>query len=246
MAPTVSIGITFFPTSQTSIESIAGADEAMYLAKRTGRDRICTWPMVVVGKAVEDANAAGPSDPEQRRREMLSACQSVLGPAQRKHVTTHCERVAGIACRLAEAIGLQQHDVTQTRIAGLFHDLGKCLVPEDILAEPGPLGPEQMELIRRHASFGADLSLELGIDPETVECIRNHHVEYGRTRALSKNSVQAGLLAVADTWAAMTEDRCYRARRTDADVMRELQVKTGSQFDPVAVQAAVEVGRRAA
>ena len=237
---TISMGIVSFPTCDMGYEMIELADQAMYLAKKWGRDCICIWPMVVVDGALAIIENRGPPDVQRRRREFITACKDILSPTQKQHITTHCQDVENIASQLGKAVGLSHQQLKRVRCAGLLHDVGKCLIPEELLDQCEPLTKTQWGIIRRHSDFGADLSLRLGADQQTAEYIRLHHAPFSGTLSVPMG---AKLVGVADALAAMMMERSYSRALSVKEALSELRRESGSQFDPriVALAHSIEL-----
>ena len=236
---TVSMGIVNFPTPNMGQEMIELADKAMYLAKRQGRDRVCTRPMVAVDQTLAELERNGPSDLARRRVEFLSSCEGILGPTQKQHLWRHCTAVGSVAEELGRVMGLPQEKLEAVRLGGLLHDLGKSVIPEELLAQQAPLLKEQWAIIQGHSDIGADMSLRLGASREEAVCIRDHHRPYPRAYiGGSFMGLSARLIGAADALAAMTEDRSYRPARSHEDALAELTRMSGTQFDPAVVAAA--------
>jgi response regulator RpfG family c-di-GMP phosphodiesterase len=89
--------------------------------------------------------------------------------------------------------------------------------------------------MRQHSDHSADMSLRLGIDQDTVACVRQHHLPW---RGVSSVSVAAKVICVADALAAMMSDRAYRPARSAVEALSELRRGAGSQFDPAVVSSA--------
>ena len=232
---TVSLGVVSFPTAKMGYEMVDLADQAMYLAKNRGRDRVCTWPMVAVDHALTEATRGGGPSPAHQRLEFLARCEDILGPTQKEHVTQHCQEVKQMAENLAEVMGLAQDELRRIQMAGLLHDVGKSVIPEELLAQPEPLTKAQWAVMRQHPDHSADISLRLGTDQDTVACVRQHHRPW---RGVSSVSVAAKVICVADALAAMMSDRAYRPARSAVEALAELRRGAGSQFDPAVVSAA--------
>lgn len=225
---TVSLGVVSFPTCKMGREMIGLADRAMYLAKSQGRNRVCTWPMVAVDRALTKAMRCGASDPVRRRRKFLACCEDVLGPTQIEHLTSHCEEVAKIAVKLAQVMALPRSELGRIQVGGLLHDLGKSMIPEELLAQPEPLTKAQWTVMGRHPDYSADMSLRLGADQDTAACIRYHHLPW---RHVYVGSSAAKVLCVADALAAMMAERAYRPARSAAEALAEVMRGAASQFD---------------
>ena len=232
---TVSLGVVSFPTAKMGHEMVDLADRAMYLAKDRGRDRVCTWPMVAVDHALTGAARAGGPGPARQRLEFLARCDDILGPTQKEHVTRHCQEVKRLAEDMAGVMGLAPDELTRIQMAGLLHDVGKSVIPEEFLAQPEPLTKAQWAVIRQHPDHSADISLRLGIDQDTAACVRQHHRPW---HGVSSVSVATKVICVADALAAMMSTRAYRPARSAVDALAELRRGAGSQFDPAVVSSA--------
>ncbi|MBL7133188.1 MAG: diguanylate cyclase [Phycisphaerae bacterium] len=239
---TVSMGVVNFPTSKMGQEIIDLADQALYLAKRQGRDRVCTWPMVAVDQAMTKIEQGGLPDPARRRIEFLSSCDGILGPTQKQQLWHHCAAVGSVAEQLGRTMGLPEEKLAAIRLGGLLHDLGKSVIPEELLAQQAPLTKEQRAIIQSHSDIGADMSLRLGASGEEAACVRDHHRAF--PRAYTKGSFMglgARLIGVADALEAMTEERPYRSARSHEEALFELTRVSGTQFDPAVVAAACTI-----
>ena len=232
---TVSLGVVSFPTAKMGFEMIDLADQAMYLAKNRGRDRVCTWPMVAVDRALADATRVGGPSPARQRLEFLARCDDILGPTQKEHVTRHCQEVERMAENLAGVMGLDPDQRRRIQMSGLLHDIGKCVIPEELLAQPGPLTQAQWAIMSQHPDHGADISLRLGADQDLAACVRQHHRPW---RGFSSVSAAAKVICVADALAAMMSQRAYRPALSAVDALAELRRGAGSQFEPAVVSAA--------
>lgn len=197
-------------------------------------------PEVVWGAARKAAELPGLSL-DQRRQRFLRCVRDALGPAQFQHVTAHCEHVSRTAVQLAHLMGLGPGEVETIRAAGLLHDLGKALVPDAMLAKPGPLSASEREVLDRHAADGAAICQLLGADPDVVEAVRLHHTRHDRNEA----PLAARIVSVADALVTMTSDRPYSAARSFSEALSELRLGRGTQFDPSAVVAAHILGASA-
>ena len=157
----------------------------------------------------------------------------------------HAILVAACADRLARRLELS-HIERRTVVAGaLLHDVGKLLVDERILEKPGPLTPDERREINGHPIKGA-LIVHSSVDPEVVDVVRSHHERWdgdGYPRGLVGREIPlaARIVAVADAYLAMLEDRPYRESLTEDEALQELEEGAGSQFDPRCVTAFVKM-----
>lgn len=239
---TASFGLATLPGPEVDEKAMRLADEALYLAKRRGRNRVCTYDMVAFEAAASELSRRDDLDFEGRLRAVLDSHAGRLGPTQIEHLTVHSEDVARLGARLARALQLDASDVERIRVAGLAHDIGKLIVPEAVLAKPVALSAEERRFMVLHAELGAEIVLQLGADPAIVAAVRYHHHAFGgdgapaepRGRALP---LAARILAVADAVVTMTSQRPYRSARSYASAAFELRRCRGTQFDPDVVDA---------
>ena len=229
---TISFGIATFPEhGQTPGALLRTADEALYAAKESGRNR------TVVHSAQTRARrpAGGGRDVEGERylAVLLDLAEAVdlrfSGSAR------HCETVGRYAEMMAAQLRLPEHRVGRIRLAGILHDIGKIGVPDAILRKEGPLTPEEWECMRRHPGLGAQM-LEHESLADVSEWVGDHHERpdgkgYPRGIGGAELGIEARILAVADAYEAMTSDRSYRASIGVEAARAELLRCSGTQFD---------------
>ncbi len=155
----------------------------------------------------------------------------------------HSVRVSELAQETALAMGVRGIDVENIRVAGLLHDIGKIEVSKQILRKAAKLSGEEREIMNGHAEKGAKLLSCLGaVLKDVVPIVEAHHRYYAGS-APSANGrpgyipLGARIVAVADSFDAMTSDRPYRKGMTPLQALRELADNSGSQFDPLVVSA---------
>ncbi len=240
VAVSASLGVVSFPTRQMGYDRIDLADRAMLLAKQNGRDRICTGAMVKLEQTLSRVLAGPAGSPDGRWAHLIQSLREQLGPTQLTHLTVHSRRVEAIATWIATIMDLPAATVETLRLAGLFHDLGKAVVPESILGQARPLRPAQRGMVARHAEYGADLAARMGLNRNAIEYIRHHHGRYDQQGSGIRGSLGASILAVADALAAMRCSRSYAPARTTAQALAELRQQAGRQFHPAVVDAIVQ------
>jgi len=154
----------------------------------------------------------------------------------------HSVRVTAYSLAIAEEIRLEKELLRPLKIAALLHDIGKIGVPEAILGKPAPLSQDEFIRIREHAARGAEIVKNIKNVEEVVRTIRHHHERYDGTGipdALKGTQIPitSRIIAVADTFDAMSSDRPYRKGVSLDKVVKEIQRNSGSQFDPKIVEA---------
>ena len=155
--------------------------------------------------------------------------------------------IAVAECSLSIARRLEvEPEVRRTIIEGaLLHDVGKLRVDERILSKPGPLTPDELLEIRKHPIEGERLIAE-AVDPGVAEVVRTHHERWdgrGYPAGLRGPEIPlaARVVAVADAYLAMCEERPYRSRLSCQQAVQELVGNAGTQFDPRCVEALVSI-----
>mgnify|MGYP006267833757 CR=1 FL=1 len=142
----------------------------------------------------------------------------------------------------AEVMGLSADVQDAIRFGGYLHDVGKIGVRATVLLKPGKLTDEELSEIRQHPVIGGNIIKPLRFFPKERDVIVHHHERFdgtGYPAGLRGHSIPitARILAVADTYDAMTSSRPYRTARTHQDALEELIRCSDSQFDREAVRA---------
>lgn len=164
-----------------------------------------------------------------------------------EYTSGHSHRVAGYAAAMAKELGLSQEDVETTHRAGLIHDLGKIDVPDAVLRKPGFLTEAERAVMRTHTDRAVELghrlvALRRGLP---FHLAAYHHENYDGTgyykMAGGDIPLVSRMLAVADTFDAMTSDRPYRKGMDDSEAILRLKKASGTQLDPRLVTAFLKV-----
>ena len=149
----------------------------------------------------------------------------------------HSERVAHLSHRLAQAAGLTPQRCERIRIAGLVHDVGKIGVPEAVLTKPARLTDEEFAFIKRHPEIGHTILRSVTMLSDVLPGVLHHHERFdgrGYPHGLAGDDIPyfARVIAVADTFDAMSSDRSYRKRLSREQVLAEIAKSAGTQLDP--------------
>lgn len=155
---------------------------------------------------------------------------------------THSVRVRQFSLFLAQALDLDGADRRRLALAARLHDVGKIAVPTSILHKAGPLNDEELRYVRQHAAVGERLVAPLVNDPLILSAVRHHHERFdgtGYPDGLYGEQIPllARILAVADSFDALTTARPYRAARPRTWALDEIRCGAGQQFDPEVVDA---------
>lgn len=149
----------------------------------------------------------------------------------------HVERVTGYATVIAEQIGWQGRQLEQLRLGAILHDIGKIIIQESVIFKPGPLDSDEWLLIKKHPVTGAEMVREIPLLLPAVPVIRHHHERWdgnGYPDRLKEQRIPPGarIVAVADSFDAMTSDLPYHRAKSLDDGLVEVMRCTRSSFDP--------------
>lgn len=163
----------------------------------------------------------------------------------------HQQRVADLACAIAEAMELPSDEVYGLRMASVIHDLGKITVPSEILSKPGQLSSLEYELIKSHVQAGYDILKQIEFPWPLADIILQHHERLdgsGYPNGLKENEIllTARILSVSDVFETIASHRPYRPSLGLTRALKEIRANSGKLYDPRAVEACivlVEQGR---
>ena len=164
--------------------------------------------------------------------------------AKDSYTRGHSERVAVYASRIARRMSMHKDMIERVYFSGLLHDVGKIGIPDAIITKPARLTAEEYDEIKKHPEIGAKILEPVEFLSNVVPCVRHHHEWFdGSDRGYpdrlmgDKIPLPSRVILVADTVEAMTSDRPYRKALPIDTVVAELRKYSGSQFDPVVVDA---------
>jgi putative nucleotidyltransferase with HDIG domain len=178
---------------------------------------------------------------------MAALCQAV--ETKDFYTRGHSERVSKGAAMLARQVGMHAERVEAIRYAGMLHDVGKLGVPTKVLQKTGPLTEEELAAIQLHPMRGLEIVRQIGFLEEALAGIMHHHERVdgkGYPLGLAADEIPefARVIAVADAFDSMTSTRSYRGARRIDEAIAELRKWSGTQFDPVLVDAFVSALER--
>lgn len=157
----------------------------------------------------------------------------------------HSKRVSKICQEIGKAMTFSEIEVSQLKAAGLLHDIGKIAIREGILNKPGKLTEQERDEINRHPDIGYRI-LNSSYDMlELADCILAHHERWdgaGYPKGLKGEAIPivARIIALADTYDAMTSERPYRNALSKEEALLEIQKNSGKQFDPKIARIFIE------
>ena len=160
--------------------------------------------------------------------------------AKDSYTRNHSDRVSYYSLLIAKKLNLPEEELEIVRNGGLFHDIGKIGIPDAILQKTAKLTDEEYDDIKNHPSIGAHILAPAKIFENIIPMVKHHHERFdgrGYPSGLAGEDIPlyARIVAVADTFDAMTSDRSYRPRFTLYKALDELENCKGTQFDPMLV-----------
>ncbi len=255
VAVTVSIGVASYPTDGATGSSVREqADQAMYWAKRLGRNQVRT--AAEAARANHDAAlkaatahelerqelaALDGRDPESRvRMEQLGLIYSLMGALDWREpgMSVHAHEVSDLVVGMARELQFDEERTRHAATAAFLHDIGKIALPDRLLQQPRQhFSAREWQLLHQHAELGAaivEASPWLG---DLAPAIRHHHERWDGTGApdgLAGEAIplEARLIAVAEAYHSMISEQPYQAARSATDALDELERQVGTQFDP--------------
>ncbi len=244
IAVTGSIGLASYPADgMLSGELVDVADAALYNAKRMGGNRIFLSSKILAkppdrGEGPETGGKPG----------SLNEVYDIAAAVEAKDPYTygHSKRVNIYAVALAERIGLSPDEVSALSAAALLHDIGKIGISDKVLGKKGRLTKEDWEAIKAHPRLGANIVGNISRLAPSVNGILYHHERWdgtGYPEGLKDEEIplEARILAIADSFEAMTSARPYRPALSIEEVVTELRQGVGLQFDPGLVKVFIDI-----
>jgi cyclic di-GMP phosphodiesterase len=154
----------------------------------------------------------------------------------------HSKRVTAYTIAISQKMGLPKEEIRVIARGAFLHDIGKMATPEKILTKPGPLTPDEFDIMKQHPWYGYKIVKDIPFLKETAEIVYSHHERYdgtGYPRRLTGEEIPLGarIVAVAETLDSITSDLPYRPRQSFEAARKEIQLWAGRQFDPRIVEA---------
>ncbi len=236
---TVSFGVASFPHSAKSTEMLMTyVDQALYVAKHEGRNRVCFYHEMLKVRLEED-----PSLITKLLNESLDNIQHIVTAIDAKatFLHDHSNLVAHHAGLLGQSLNLSANDQETLRLAAMLHDVGIIAIPDAILNNKDTLSPEQQEIMSQHPVVGAQILEQVSLLHEVALLVRHHHELYdggGYPDGLRGEQIPclARILTIADAYAAMTTNWFGRKPKTPEEAKAELLDCAGGQFDEALVR----------
>lgn len=161
--------------------------------------------------------------------------------AKDKYIKGHSERVADISVKVGIELGLNEEDLESLKRIATLHDIGKIGIPKRVLVKPAELNDTEYEMIKNHPKIGAQILKNVEFLQELISAVYYHHERVdgtGYTSGLSGEQIPlfARIIAIADSYDAMTSDRAYRKALSKERVIEEFKNGMGTQFDATLVK----------
>jgi HD-GYP domain-containing protein (c-di-GMP phosphodiesterase class II) len=181
---------------------------------------------------------------EENRQLFIDAIEMIAAAVDAKDPYTkgHSGRVSQYSVMLARELGLAEDEIDKIRVSATLHDVGKIGIEDRVLKKPGVLTNEEFEIMKRHPIMGFEIVRQVKRLTEMLPGIRWHHESLngrGYPDGLTGDELplMVRIIAVADTFDAITTDRPYQAGREFPQTLEILRKQAGSKYDPIVVDA---------
>lgn len=247
MTVTASLGVSALSLGAHDPQALLEqADTALYVAKRSGRNRVMSWNEVPDELEVDESpTSLAPSDIEKNGIDSIpfQAVTALISSLAYRDLGTaeHSRRVADLCVATAEGL-MSLRDCHVLENAALLHDIGKVGVPDAILLKPGALTDDEWKVMRRHERIGAEIVDASFSSAKLTAIVGNYRLFYGGkpddSNSPKGTSIPLGarVLNIADAYDSMVSDRSYRKGRSAKEAYEELRRCAGTQFDPELVE----------
>ncbi|MBI4844890.1 MAG: HD domain-containing protein [Candidatus Omnitrophica bacterium] len=257
----LSVAVASFPEDkiQRGSDFIKIADYILNKVKELGGDRVYSYGDVTAkGKTpvpiaddTADVTVLKEKLEKLTKRANQSLAEAIFAFAKtidiKDHYTgEHVEKTVHYATEIARAKGLSKDEVENIKQAAILHDLGKIGISENILLKDSKLTPEEYEEIKKHPQIGADILRPIHLFHALIPLVLHHHERWdgkGYPYGLRGEDIPLGarIIALADTYEALTSDRRYRKACANNIAVQKIQQVSGTQFDPEIVELFLKV-----
>jgi HD-GYP domain-containing protein (c-di-GMP phosphodiesterase class II) len=227
--------------SHTMDQLFTQADDALYFAKKTGRNRMIKWkedlsPLHKEKRAFRSTKRDNENGKKQDLDQTLHGLLRML--YLRDYETeAHTARVTKLTLELAKKVGVSEEECENIQIGSLLHDIGKIAIPDDILFKKGKLTEGEWAIMQKHPEYAHNLLSPISYFQHALDIPYCHHEHWngkGYPRGLSKDDIPlaARIFTLVDIWDALSSDRPYRPAWKQDEVVNYLVEQAGIIFDP--------------
>jgi diguanylate cyclase (GGDEF)-like protein len=247
---TISIGICHIADANNSLDNLLSqADQAMYWAKASGRNRVSLWNaeiaqsaavnMLQRGLKIKPVHKNSGTKNEQLSKiydETIDGWSKAI-EMRNKEMEGHAQRVVELTVDLARECGIKESNMDDIRRGALLHDIGKIAIPDPILFKPGKLTDEEWLVMRKHPVYAYEFLAPITFLKKSIDIPYCHHEHWdgtGYPRSLKGKDIPlaARIFTLIDVWDALCSDRCYRPAWSQADAKEYIISQSGKMFDP--------------
>lgn len=238
---TTKVLLTGYADIEAMIDGINKCELHYYLSKPVDPSEL----KIVTSKAIDSFKLTITKNAllKELRELLYTTIQAITDALDEKDTYTHghSRRVTLYSIIIGRAINMDKLTLEKLQLAGLLHDIGKIGTPEAILNKPGGLTHEEYTTMKKHPAKGKDILKDIKQLQQISSWLRSHHEKFdgtGYPDGLKGEGIPlpARILAVADTYDAMTSDRAYRKGLPHSTAVDEIKRCAGSQFDPTVVE----------
>jgi putative two-component system response regulator len=179
----------------------------------------------------------------------MAGSLALMAEAHEPYARGHSERVSLRAGEIAIQLRCSAEVIKRVKVAATLHDIGKVVIPDQILFKPGPLTPAEYSEVKRHPVAAVGIIQEVSYFEDILAIIESHHEWYngkGYPKKLKGDEIPLGarIIAVADAYDAMTCPRPYRSRLSNEEAVQALKKGAAAQWDPRVVEALFKILER--
>lgn len=166
--------------------------------------------------------------------------------AKDSYTAGHSDRVATLAVKIGKQMGLSGKELKKLERGSVLHDIGKLIIDLSYISKPGPLTPDEFEIMASHPKVGAQILEPLDFLDEEIQIVKRHHESWdgtGYPDGLREDEIGLlpSIVTVADVFDALTSDRSYRPAWPTEDAVKEIKMLRGKKFNPMVVDILMQI-----